>query len=161
MAINPLFTVNRGTHEASALVTPAQLLAAGEAHIGQKIRLPVFAEVQTIVVGDDSLVMKFYRFDRKVSARETTTNAAYTCLWSFYLVAGAWVPGDTFQSEQADFVPYTVPDSARPVRDENEQAVRRAYEAACHRPGTGSAPMDNADRTAEGYTTDSMRKHWA
>ena len=161
MAINPLVCIKQGTHTASKDLTGAQLLAAAEMHIGHKIRIQSGCEVDTIRVTDNELLVKYTRYTQTVATRETRRTGAHTVLMVWNLVADAWLAAEPYEAAQPDFTPYVIHESGAPVRDEAEQATRRDYEAACHRPGTGSQPMDNADRTAEGYTPESMRRHWA
>lgn len=161
MAYNPLVAVLTGTHAVSPTVTRYHLLSAFEMHIGEAVRLPQGSEVECIIIGEDQATIKYRRYERQVMSRETRLHGAY-------IVAEVWLRGDTgwgrqFKHEMADesFRPHTIHEAGTPHRDEAEQRTRRMFEADCHRPGGGRFPLDNADRTAEGYTTDRMVKHWS
>jgi hypothetical protein len=168
MPTNPLVSIKLGRHDAGPKLTGGQLLAAAELLIGRPIRLAPGSSVDTIVVSDSELVVKYTHYDRVVMARETRVNGAYTTVRAWYLDLvtnegdrPVWMTGDTHTAAHEDFQPYVIHESASAVRDVAEQVARREFEATCHRPGSGGNPMDNADRTAEGYTTSQMKKHWA
>jgi len=46
------------------------------------------------------------------------------------------------------------------VLSNKERAEKREWEGMAYRVGSKSSPMDNAERTAAGYTTDAMTRHW-
>lgn len=163
MGINPLIQVARGTHEVSPIVTKYQLLAAAETHIGQRLALPKASDIKVIKVEDDVLLVKFVRYDYRVMASEVRFSAAYTVLRQWHRTSGQgyWVREDDIEMEQADFQPVTIPEHGREIRTPEEWYAKRTWEADCYRPGTLSSPMDNADRVAEGYTTEKMARHWA
>lgn len=161
MPTNPLVQIARGTHKVGPALTALQLKAAFEMHVGGKVRLPIHADIQAIIIEDDRAVIKYTRYEADVRARETRLNAAT-------IVADVWLRGDTgwgrhtsYEAPDASFRPHAIHESGGHLRDENEQRARRTFEGDCYRPGTGNFPLDNAERTAAGYTTSKMEKHWS
>ena len=55
MAANPLVQIARGMHKVSNELTPHQLLAAAEMHIGFPVRLPFEAKVKALIVEDERM----------------------------------------------------------------------------------------------------------
>lgn len=163
MGTNPLIQVARGTHEVSQITTKYQLLAAAETHIGTRVVLPKASDILAIKVEDDVLLVKFVRYDFKQMSSEVRFTAAYTVLRQWHRTPGQgyWAREEDIEMQQADFQPVTIPEHGRTIRTPEEWFAKRIWEADCHRPGTLSSPMDNADRVAEGYTTDKMARHWA
>lgn len=161
MAVNPLVQIARGMHKVSSQLTDRQLLAAAEMHIGTTIRLPFEAKVKALIVEDDRMVLQYTRYEVSRLARESRYAAAYTVADVFTRDAGVWSRTDRFEAADEAFRPHAVHESGRAHRDEIEQAARRTFEGDCHRPGTSKSPMDSAERTSEGYTTDKMARHWA
>lgn len=161
MSTNPLIQVERGMHKVSHQLTEHQLLAAAEMHIGSAIRLPFESKVKALIVEDHRMVLQYTRYEVGRLARESRYTAAYTVADVYTRDAGVWSRTDRFEAADEAFQPHAFHESGTPHRDETEQTTRRTFEADCHRPGGGRAPLDNADRTAEGYTTKAMERHWA
>lgn len=160
MAVNPLVKVEHGRHGVEHDLTSAQLMAAAEAHIGIKIKMPFHSSVDSILVEPDRLGVSYIKYDVTVMSRETRYNAAERVLDVYTNDAGVWSRTDRFSAPDGTFQPHAVHEAAGEHRDEDQQRARRIYEADCHRPGGGRFPLDNADRTAEGYTTKAMERHW-
>jgi len=161
MPTNPLVQIARGMHKVSNELTAHQLLAAAEMHIGYPVRLPFHSKVEALIVEDERMVLKYTKYTADIRARETRYDAACVVADVFTRDGGVWSRTDRFEAADVRFQPHAVHESGNEHRDENEQTIRRAYEASCHRPGGGRTPLDNADRTADGYTTDAMVKHWS
>lgn len=161
MAINPLVKIEHGRHGVEHDLTPHQLLAAAELHIGMSIRLPFHSSVDNILVDEDRLGVSYIKYTVDVRTHETRYTGAERVLDVYTRDAGRWARTDQFRSADDTFQPHAVHESGRTHRDEAEQTTRRTFEGDCHRPGTSKSPMDNAERTAEGYTTDKMARHWA
>lgn len=161
MAVNPLVQVARGMHKASNELTEYHLRSAAQMHMGQPVKIPYHSKVTAIVVDDDRLVVKYVRYIVDPRARESRYEAAYVVADVYTCTGGQWSRTDTFEAVDATFRPHAVHEGPGQVRDEHEQRTRRIYEGDCYRPGASRAPMDNAARTAEGYTTERMQKHWS
>jgi hypothetical protein len=165
MPDNPLITVTvtvaLGSHRPSDTLTPYQILAAIEAHIGATIRLPHHSKLIGAVIEEERVAILFTKYEAQVMARETRYASADKVLHTYTRADGMWSRSDVFTVPDDTFTPHVVHESAGVHRDEHEQMRRRTFEGDCYRPGTSKAPMDNAARTAEGYTTLKMEKHWS
>lgn len=160
MPTNPLVQIARGMHKVSIEVTEHHLRAAAEMHMGRKLHMPFHAEVRAIIVEDERLVVQYTRYMADMRTRETRYQAAYTVADVYTRDAGVWSRSDQFEAIDDTFRPHAVYEAAGEHRDETAQRARRLHEGDCYRPGGGRFPMDNAARTAEGYTTAKMERHW-
>lgn len=155
-----LINITRGVHTADEH-TPAQLHRAAELHMGMRIRLPFHSTIDAILISDTQCVVRYTRYEARILARETRLENAWKVA-DIYSLTGDEFEFDTCHSaEDETFTPCVIAEDSKPAQAISAYHARRAFEAECHRPGTPNAPLDNAERTAEGYTTEPMRKHWA
>lgn len=161
MAKNPLISVQHGRHGlVEHELTPSQLIGAVEAHMGIKVRLPFHSKADSILIEDDRVGVSYIKYDVTVLSRETRYNGAERVLDVYTHDAGVWSRTDRFSAIDDTFTPHAVHEAATEHRDEAAQRQRRMFEGDCYRPGASRFPMDNAQRTAEGYTTTKMERHW-
>ncbi len=160
MAKNPLIQVQRGRHVIDDKTTEFHLRSACEAHMGIPIKLPYHSKLEAIVIEDWQVIVRYTRYQAAIMSRETRYTAAWVVAAIYVCVDDAWSFHDTYEAADDTFQPHAVHEAAGEHRDETEQRTRRTFEGDCHRPGASRFPMDNAERTAEGYTTHKMQKHW-
>jgi hypothetical protein len=161
MAKNPLVTVERGHHIADDKITEFHLKMAAKMHMGIPFKLPYHSKVTAVVIDDYQVIIKYYRYDATRLARETRYNAAWVVADVYACVNDEWSFHDRYEAPDDTFMPHTVHEAASQHRDEAAQRERRMFEGDCYRPGASRFPMDNAQRTAEGYTTPQMERHWS
>jgi hypothetical protein len=160
MAANPLVQIARGVHKVSDEVTEYHLRSAAQMHTGLRIELPYHSKLEAVIIEDDQMVVKYTKYRATILARETRYDAAWVVADVYTRDAGIWSRTDRFEADDVRFRPHAVHEAATEHRDERQQRERRIFEADCYRPGGGRSPLDNADRTAEGYTTKAMERHW-
>lgn len=161
MAKNPLVSVERGYHVTDEKITEFHLRSAAEMHMGRSIKMPYHSKLTAVVIEDYQVIVKYTRYQAAVMSRETRYSAAWIVADIYTCIDDVWSLHDTFDAPDDTFTPHAVHEAANQHRDEREQRERRTFEGDCYRPGASRFPMDNAQRTSEGYTTERMTKHWS
>lgn len=137
-------------------LTQMQMLAMARDFVGRVIYLKPFEKVIKVSIDGEVIKVLFETY----AWTETQTRVKFTKkgkrLWTWdratHTPDQMVVWDDTYAGEEIALYGR--------VATPTEAAEQVAYERACHRPGTGRAPLDNYARTRAGATTDRMTNHW-
>jgi hypothetical protein len=115
-------------------------------------------------VTETTIVVQLRVYQAEERRTEVILKNQGTRLVQYSLTDHGWAQaGPTVTAWDTDFAP-VYQSLYGPGKTVEEWYRARQFEAACHRPGTDSHPLDSANRTAayDGqYSTTRMVRHWA